>query len=296
MNYGTWSTSRQYGVYGRTKIAATDELDVILGSRVTWFESEGKNANAYFSQFKPTETDINRKFIPYGALVYKLTPELSAYGSYTKVFKPQTDVNASGDVIAPREGEQYELGLKREFFDGRLNGSVAMFRIYDENRAELVSGGQYYRAQGKVRSQGWETELSGNITDNWSVVTGYAYTMTKALTGADDGTTFSTITPKHNLNLWTAYEFTDGPLQDFSVGGGVRAVSATYYRRNVDFEQGGYAITTAQVGYKINKNLSVKLTGNNLFDRKYYERVDSPWGSNFYGEPRNFTFTVRASY
>ena len=296
MDNGTWSTSRQYGLYGRAKIAATDELDVILGSRVTWFESEGKNANAYFNQFGETETNINRKFIPYGALVYKLTPELSAYGSYTKVFKPQTDIDASGSVIAPREGEQYELGLKREFLDGRMNGSLAMFRIYDENRAELVSGGQYYRAQGKVRSQGWETELSGNITDNWSVVTGYAYTMTRALSGADDGSTFSTITPKHNFNLWTDYQFSEGPLQDFSVGGGVRAVSATYYRRNVDFEQGGYATTSAQIGYKVNKNVSVKLTGNNLFDRKYYERVDSPWGSNFYGEPRNFTFTVRASY
>ncbi|OLS60635.1 Ferripyoverdine receptor precursor [Pseudomonas putida] len=296
MDNGTWSTSRQYGIYGRAKIAATDALDVILGSRVTWFESEGKNANAYFNQFGETETDINRKFIPYGALVYKLTPELSAYASYTKVFKPQTDIDASGSVIAPREGEQYELGLKREFLDGRLNGSLAMFRIYDENRAELVSGGQYYRAQGKVRSQGWETELSGNLTDNWSVVTGYAYTMTRSLNGAEDGSTYSTITPKHNFNLWTDYQFSDGPLQDFSVGGGVRAVSATYYRRNVDFEQGGYATTSAQIGYKVNKNVSLKLTGNNLFDRKYYERVDSPWGSNFYGEPRNFTFTVRASY
>ncbi|WP_110970307.1 TonB-dependent siderophore receptor [Pseudomonas huaxiensis] len=298
MDNGTWSTSRQYGIYGRTKIAATDELDVILGSRVTWFESEGKNANAYFNQFGETETNINRKFIPYGALVYKLTPELSAYASYTKVFKPQSNIDADNKVIAPREGEQYELGLKREFFDGRLNGSIAVFRLYDENRAELVSGAQYYRAQGKVRSQGWETELSGNLTDNWSVVAGYAYTMTKALTGTDDekGSTFSTITPKHNVNLWTDYEFSDGPLKDFSIGGGVRAVSATYYRRNVDFEQGGYAIATAQVGYKVNQNLSVKLTGNNLFDRKYYERVDSPWGSNFYGEPRNLTFTVRASY
>ncbi|WP_095156369.1 TonB-dependent receptor [Pseudomonas sp. Irchel 3E13] len=298
MDNGTWSTSRQYGIYGRTKIAATDELDVILGSRVTWFESEGKNANAYFNQFGETETNINRKFIPYGALVYKLTPELSAYASYTKVFKPQSNIDADNKVIAPREGEQYELGLKREFFDGRLNGSIAVFRLYDENRAELVSGAQYYRAQGKVRSQGWETELSGNLTDNWSVVAGYAYTMTKALTGTDDekGSTFSTITPKHNVNLWTDYEFSDGPLKDFNIGGGVRAVSATYYRRNVDFEQGGYAIATAQVGYKVNQNLSVKLTGNNLFDRKYYERVDSPWGSNFYGEPRNLTFTVRASY
>ncbi|MFD2640673.1 TonB-dependent siderophore receptor [Pseudomonas japonica] len=298
MGNGTWSTSRQYGAYGRAKIAATDELDVILGSRVTWFEAEGKNANAYFNQFGETETNIDRKFIPYGALVYKLTPELSAYASYTKVFKPQTDIDASGSVIAPREGEQYELGLKREFLDGRLNGSLAMFRIYDENRAELVSGGQYYRAQGKVRSQGWETELSGNLTDNWSVVTGYAYTMTRSMNGSEEaeGRTFSTITPKHNFNLWTDYQFSDGPLKDFSVGGGVRAVSATYYRRNVDFEQRGYALTSAQIGYRINKNLSVKLTGNNLFDRKYYERVDSPWGSNFYGEPRNFTFTVRASY
>ncbi|MHA6198387.1 TonB-dependent siderophore receptor [Pseudomonas wadenswilerensis] len=298
MDNGTWSTSRQYGVYGRAKLAATDQLDVILGSRVTWFEAEGKNANAYFNRFGETETNIDRKFIPYGALVYKLTPELSAYGSYTKVFKPQTDIDASGSVIDPREGEQYELGLKREFLDGRLNGSIALFRIYDENRAELVSGGQFYRAQGKVRSQGWETELSGNLTDNWSVVTGYAYTMTRSMNGSEEeeGRAFSTITPKHNFNLWTDYQFSDGPLQDFSVGGGVRAVSATYYRRNVDFEQPGYAITSAQIGYKVNKHVSVKLTGNNLFDRKYYERVDSPWGSNFYGEPRNFTFTVRASY
>ena len=304
MDNGTWSTSRQYGAYGRAKIAATEQLDVILGSRVTWFESEGKNASTYFNQFGETSTNIDHKFIPYGALVYKLTPELSAYASYTSVFKPQTQISAipllSGatETVDPRKGKQYELGLKREFLDGRLNGSVALFRIYDENRAELVSGTQYYVPQGKVRSQGWETELSGNLTDNWSIQTGYAYTMTKQLNGEDEakGSVFSTITPKHNFNLWTDYAFSDGPLQDFSVGGGVRAVSATYYRRNVDFEQRGYAITTAQIGYRINKHLSLKLTGNNLFDRKYYDRVDSPWGSNFYGEPRNFTFTVRASY
>ncbi|MGE8407953.1 MAG: TonB-dependent siderophore receptor [Pseudomonas sp.] len=298
MDNGTWSTSRQYGVYGRSKISATDWLDVILGSRVTWFESEGKNANTYFNNFNDTETDINRKFIPYAALVAKLTPELSAYASYTSVFKPQTEVNAAGQVIDPRKGKQYELGLKREFLEGRLNGSVALFRIYDENRAELLGNTQVYSAQGKVRSQGWEAELSGNLTDNWSLVTGYAYTMTKMLTGTEDqkGTTFSTITPKHNFNLWTRYEFSDGVLKDFNVAGGVRAVSETYYKRNVDFGQSGYSIATAQVGYRFNKHLSATLTGNNLFDRKYYERVDSSWGSNFYGEPRNLTFSVRATY
>lgn len=298
MDNGNWSKSQQYGVYGRTKISASDWLDVILGSRVTWFESEAHNANAFFNNFSSTETNINRKFIPYAALVAKLTPELSAYASYTSVFKPQTEVDSAGQTIEPRKGKQYELGLKREFLDGRLNGSVAVFRIYDENRAELLANTQVYQAQGKVRSQGWETELSGNLTDNWSVTTGYAFTMTKALTGDDvtKGAQFSTITPKHNFNLWTRYAFSDGPLKDFSVGGGLRAVSATYYKRDVDFVQGGYSVATAQVGYRFNKQVSAALTANNLFDRKYYERVDSSWGSNFYGDPRNLTFTVRASY
>ncbi|MGE8062320.1 TonB-dependent siderophore receptor [Pseudomonas sp. NPDC089547] len=295
MPNGNWSKSNQYGAYTRAKISATDWLDVIAGGRLTWFDSEARNANPFFNQFNSSETNINHKFIPYGALVAKLTPELSAYASYTSIFKPQTEVDKDGVPIDPRKGKQYELGLKREFFDGRLNGSVAVFRIYDENRAQLVGQTTYNEAQGKVRSQGWETELSGNLTDNWSISTGYAFTMLKSMSNEDyQGIT---ITPKHNFNLWTRYEFNDGPLQGVSVGGGVRVVSETYYMRNgVDFVQGGYGVATAQVGYRFNKHLTTTLTANNLFDRKYYERVDSAWGSNFYGEPRNLTLSLRASY
>lgn len=291
---GNWSKSHQYGLYARSKISATDWLDVILGSRVTWFDSEARNANPFFDDFSNTDTNIDRKVIPYAALVAKLTPELSAYASYTSIFKPQTEVDASGQPIDPREGEQYELGLKREFLDGRLNGSVAVFRIYDENRAQLVSQTAYYEGQSKVRSQGWETELAGNLTDNWSISTGYAFTLLKSM--SDENYQGISITPKHNFNLWTRYEFSDGPLTGFSVGGGVRVVSETYYKRDVDFVQGGYGVATAQVGYRFNQHLSTTFTANNLFDRKYYERVDSAWGSNFYGEPRSLTFAVRASY
>lgn len=297
-NNGNWSKSDQYGVYTRAKFNVTDWLDVVGGSRVTWYESDAKNANAFFNTFGDAHTSINRKVVPYGAIIAKLTPELSAYASYTGVFKPQSEISADGGPVGPRKGKQYEVGLKREFFDGRLNASVAVFRIYDENRAEYDNASGAYMTEGKARSEGWETELSGNLTDNWSIVTGYAFTSTKFLEGDDatKGNTFSTITPKHNFNLWTKYEFTDGPLKDFSVGGGVRVVSDTHYQREVKFEQGGFAVTTAQVGYKINENLSSTLTANNLFDRKYYDRVDASWGTNFYGDPRNLTLTLRAQY
>ncbi|MGF7112509.1 outer membrane receptor for ferric coprogen and ferric-rhodotorulic acid [Pseudomonas laurylsulfatiphila] len=295
---GNWSKSDQYGVYTRAKFNVTDWLDVIGGSRVTWYEADAKNANAFFNNFGEAHTSINRKVVPYGALIGKITPELSTYFSYTGVFKPQSEIGTDGEPVGPREGKQYEIGLKREFYEGRLNASIAAFRIYDENRAEYDNNSGAYMTEGKARSEGWETELSGNLTENWSIVTGYAYTSTKFLDGdaANKGKTFSTITPKHNFNLWTKYEFTDGPLKDFSVGGGVRAVSDTYYQRDVKFQQGGYAITTAQVGYKFNENLSSTLTANNLFDRKYYDRVDASWGTNFYGDPRTVTLSLRAQY
>ncbi|MNN31856.1 Fe(3+)-pyochelin receptor precursor [compost metagenome] len=76
----------------------------------------------------------------------------------------------------------------------------------------------------------------------------------------------------------------------------MRAVSETYYQRDVKFKQAGYAVTTAQIGYKFNDHLSSTLTANNLFDRKYYDRVDAAWGTNFYGDPRTFTLSVRAQY
>lgn len=295
---GNWSKSDQYGLYTRAKFNVTDWLDVIGGSRVTWYESDAKNANAFFNNFGEAHTSINRKVVPYGAIIAKLTPELSAYASYTGVFKPQSELGSDNTPIGPRKGKQYEIGLKREFYDGRLNASIAMFRIYDENRAEFNADTGGNEAQGKARSQGWETELSGNLTDNWSIVTGYAFTSTKLVKSDDatEGNTFSTITPKHNFNLWTKYDFTDGALKDFSVGGGVRVVSKTWYQRDVRFEQSGYGIATAQVGYKFNENLSATLTGNNLFDRKYYDRVDGSWGTNFYGDPRNLTLTLRANY
>ncbi|MNW21129.1 Fe(3+)-pyochelin receptor precursor [compost metagenome] len=62
------------------------------------------------------------------------------------------------------------------------------------------------------------------------------------------------------------------------------------------FKQGGYAVTSAQVGYKFNEHLSSTLTANNLFDRKYYDRVDASWGTNFYGDPRTLTLSLRAQY
>ncbi|MDL2425129.1 TonB-dependent receptor, partial [Pseudomonas sp. BAgro211] len=51
-----YTKSRPYGLYGRTKLSVTDELDVILGSRVTWYDADAKNANTFFNNFGSPST------------------------------------------------------------------------------------------------------------------------------------------------------------------------------------------------------------------------------------------------
>ena len=50
------------------------------------------------------------------------------------------------------------------------------------------------------------------------------------------------------------------------------------------------------MAYRINKNLSVSLNGNNLFDKKYYSTIGWLYAANHYGDPRNYTVTLKADF
>jgi outer membrane receptor for ferric coprogen and ferric-rhodotorulic acid len=58
-------------------------------------------------------------------------------------------------------------------------------------------------------------------------------------------------------------------------------------------------VANAFLSYRFDKNLSLSLNVNNLFDKVYYARIGnnrSGATGNFYGEPRNFLLTLRATY
>jgi outer membrane receptor for ferric coprogen and ferric-rhodotorulic acid len=89
---------------------------------------------------------------------------VSAYASDTDIFKPQNYKDVDGGILDPEEGENYELGLKSEWFDGRLQASAAFFEVRKDNLA-VADGGRltpegnraYVAANG---TKGWEVELT----------------------------------------------------------------------------------------------------------------------------------------
>ena len=288
----------QYGIYGQWRIKPIDRLTLIGGGRFSWYDAQSGDS----------EVKVKGEFTPYAGIIYDLTDRVSAYASYTEIFQPQSVKDASGDILDPRTGEQYEIGLKAELTDD-LNASLAWFDLTDKNRAvSNPSSLGDYLAGGEAHMRGIEFEINGEILPNWEAMAGYTYTDTKFKnTVGAAGSEF--YTPEHMLQLFTkntvdgSGTWTDGLF----VGGGVklfssfknisRSVNATTGATSATaIEAPGYGVVDLQAGYKFNENLTASLTVNNVFDKKYYERVGGTSVFNFYGEPRNVVFKLNATF
>ncbi len=129
---------QQKGLYASWRAKPSEPLTAIAGVRSSWYDYI-YDESLYNTQ---TVNTASGEITPYLGLVYALTPQWSAYGSYTRVFEPQSARNAAGQVLDPIIGSNYELGLKGEPFDGRLNSSLAVFRYDHRNRAvnDVASG------------------------------------------------------------------------------------------------------------------------------------------------------------
>lgn len=285
---------RQKGVYGTWRVKPTQSLALIGGGRVGWFDYR------YSGGGDTTTSSTSGRFIPYAGIVYSMTDNWSAYGSYTTVFEPQTERTVSGSLLKPIEGNNYEIGVKGELADGRVNALLALFRYDHKNRAVndydagfACNGWYCSRAAGKVRSQGVEAEISGEVVKGLELYAGYAYNTTKFLEDPDNqGKVFSTWTPKHMLRLWANYRL-PGALNRLSVGAGVNTQTATISSDRA-FKLAGFTIWNARVGYQATPELSVGLNVNNVFDKKYYvPSYNTLSSNNYYGEPRNVMLTVR---
>ncbi|VVM43752.1 Ferric-pseudobactin BN7/BN8 receptor [Pseudomonas fluorescens] len=300
----THNVTTQDAVYLTTRLSLADPLTLILGSRLDWYDYDDRSGDGDYK--------VTRNLTRYAGLIYKLDDHHSVYASYTDIFTPQTSQDISGKLLEPIVGENYEVGIKGEYFDGALNASLAVFQIDQKNRASLADSQlgcpvmTCYETSGKVRSQGLDLELQGALTENWQVGAGYTYTRAhyiKDENPENENQRFDTDTPEHLFKVSTMYRL-QGPLEKFRVGGNVYWQSRMYndvpltagsYR----LQQGSYAITDLMAGYEVNQHLDLQVNANNVFDRVYYSSIgyNTTWGStDNYGTPRSYMLTAKYKF
>lgn len=301
-----WSTFdvdvKQSMFYAATALKPLDYLSVILGARVTNYEWSLQNRNALPRTIN-YGTEVSGEVTPYAGVTLDVDKQHSVYFSYTDIFKPQAyNFNASGQQLDPLTGKSYEIGGKGEYFDGRLNASVAYFQIKQDNFAVLdptgaatPTGSSAMVAIKGVETRGIELEMSGEILPRWQVLTGYTY---RHSVDANDQRV-STNQPLSLFKLASQYRFS-GPLNALSVGGSLNWQNGSYFNLGINgntrkFEQEAYTVVNLNAAYDFNPQWKMLLQVNNLFDKHYYSGIGN-YNSAFYGTPRNAMLSVRYQF
>ncbi|AYF48299.1 TonB-dependent siderophore receptor [Pseudomonas fluorescens] len=286
-------TTRQTGTYVTGRFSLTDELHLLLGSRIANYQVTGTS-----------DTQESGKVVPYAGLTYDLNDNFTAYASYTEIFQPQTQYRTrTRTMLDPNEGKNYELGLKGEFFEGRLNSSLAYFEVHEENRPladtawNSQPGVDYSYIGTKTKTKGYEAEISGELARGWQLQAGYTHKIARD----DDGKKVATWEPEDQVSFYTTYKL-QGNLDKLTIGGGARWQSAGWQTvnnwgypgggRSEKFTQDPYWLVDLMTRYQVTENLSATLNVNNLFDKHYYTNIGF-YDSAYPGDPRNVMVTTR---
>lgn len=294
-------TTTQAAVYATTRINLFGPLKLIGGGRLSYFR-RNEDANIYNAGY---QISYKGTLTPYVGVVLDITRNLSAYASYTNIFKPQGNVrDRNGRLLDPLQGKNYEAGLKALLLDGKLLATAAIYRIEQDNLA-VPDPGQFVpgtsnpasRAAKGTVAKGYELELVGKVTEQWDLSLGWSDYSAKDADGAD----VLGQQPRRVFNLATKYAFA-GQLDGLSLGGALKwesrpPVTAQNPGSGIvePIGQPAYAIVNIMTRYALNEKLSLQVNIDNLFDRTFFS--GNSWFPGFvYGEPRNARLTARYAF
>jgi iron complex outermembrane receptor protein len=274
---------RSDSVFLQDSIHLTDQWILVAGARFQEYDQyAGKGV-----PFKANTDSNGQKWVPRVGLVYRYTDELSFYGSYTESFKPNSTIaplSGSSTVldgsIAPEEAKSWEVGARLDM-PGRVTGNIALFDI--KKRNVLVANAEgpvtLYSAAGEVRSRGLEVDLSGQLSDRWSMIGSYAYTDAEVTEDpAYKGKKLQNVA-KNSGSLSAVYDF--GRIiggDQLRVGAGARYVGERAGNAVNDFELPSYTVADAFATYDTQldgQKVKFQLNVKNLFDRTYYTSAAS---------------------
>lgn len=260
--------------YVQDQIELTRHWRAIMGLRYDRFDVDFFN-----NRNGQTFTTNDNLLSPRGGLIYKPFKDLSFYASYSIAYVPRAgeqlgSLTLSNQTLKPEEFRNYEVGSK---WDIRPNLSATL-AFYQLDRLNALATNPNNSAitflvDGQ-RTRGIELGLSGNITDAWKMIGGYAYQkgeITQSLSStALAGATLAQV-PEHTFSLWNRYDFSE----HWGVGLGSIYRSAMFAATDNLVTLPGFVRFDAAVYYTLNKNVQLQLNVENLFDKQYYASANS---------------------
>ncbi|CCG53887.1 Probable TonB-dependent outer membrane ferrichrome-iron receptor precursor FhuA [Flavobacterium indicum GPTSA100-9 = DSM 17447] len=229
----------RFGVYFQDLISLTSKFKVLAGLRWSWQESQATTYAEVTGQGNPYEGTstvgkmlINKEFTPKIGLVYQPFQNTSLFASYSSSFSPNTATDVYGNVLEASIIDQYEVGVKKGFFDNKLTTNVTVYQIINSNLAQtalydangnLNNNAAFKVLSGETTSKGFEIDVTAQPIKGLNVNAGYSYndmrfTDVEAKPGNFIEGDRVARTPYGTANLSFFYTVQNGILKGFSIG------------------------------------------------------------------------------
>ncbi|KYC37485.1 TonB-dependent receptor [Scytonema hofmannii PCC 7110] len=279
-------SNEDYGVYIQDFITL-GRFRFLAGLRYAEFRNENNNQTSQEGDY----------IAPSLGLVYSLTDSLSLYGSYSKSTTPNTGRTPEG-FLDPKTATQYEIGAKANFFNDRLSITAALFNLTQTNIGETDRNNPEFNVLvGEIRSRGFEFDMTGKITDNFSLIAAYTLLdaeITENLNNPQLEGNRPVNSPVNSAALWGKYDFTKGTLQGLSLAAGLIYVGDRKGDNANNFDVPSYVRVDLAAAYRID-NLTFRLGIENLFDKRYIES-SSDAAQVYQGSPFAVTGSVSVRF
>ena len=244
----TSTETQRFGAYFQDLVSINQYIKVLAGLRWSWQQSEAtttkeviekkNNVNvittAYENAIPVTGAKaINKAFSPKAGLVIQPTKDLSLFASYSNSFTPNTGTTVDSKTLDPSIIDQYEVGVKKDFFRGFLTTNVTLYQIKNNNlaqTAQYLSDGVTQNVNtnlkelvGATKGKGVEIDITATPVEGLNIMAGYSFNETKV--SKSSGTSGSLVvgdvlarTPKNTANLSFFYKLPSGLLKGVTFG------------------------------------------------------------------------------
>ncbi len=256
------------GVYVQDQVELTRFLQVLGGVRFERFDIDFVNRRN--GQVLDRRDDM---VSPRAGLVLKPVQPVSLYGSYSVSYLPSagdqfSSLTATTETLEPERFTNREVGAKWDVRPSfALTGAIYRLDHTNTSAPDPVDPKKTVQT-GSQRSTGWELGASGEVTEAWQVVAGFAsqHAEITSTTRAAKAGQLVPLVPHRTFALWNRVQL----FPALGVGVGVVRQSEMFAAIDNTVTLPGFTRADAALFLRLGARASAQLNVENVLDERYY--------------------------
>lgn len=265
-----------YAVYVSDVVNVTNQINILLGARIDRIINKGTTTiSTGITSGEFNQTAISPKI---GVVYEFLKDRMALFSNYMNGFQSVAPVNqpdGSLSVFKPQYANQFEIGMKTELVQDKLNASVSFYNIKVKNTLRPdVDLPTFTVQEGTQFSKGFEIDLNAKPVQGLFINAGFGLNKSEITSGNAAVNKLRPVNsgPEKSLNMYVSYNFHSTKLHGLGIGCGANYTGENLLINNNtagQFYLDSYTLINAGVFYD-KPAYRFAINVENLSNKEYY--------------------------